>query len=152
MHKIIRIVIIGIVSIIFLNSLFFVGLAIDKAVHAYILVFNARMEERPGAHIAESLDGFMLALFFIIFAVGIAKLFLPATNFFNKYNLPWLKVNNFSELKYIMWEVLLTTVFVFFIIKLITSENDLQWNLLIYPASILLLAIAYKLLKEEHKV
>ena len=150
MHKIIRIVIIGIVSIIFLNSLFFVYLAVDKTIHAYMLVFSAGKEERPGVHIAESLDGFMLALFFIIFAVGIAKLFLPATNFFNKYSLHWLKVESFSQLKYFMWEMLLTTAFVFFVIKLLTIGNKLHWNLLIYPGSILLLAVAYKLIKEDH--
>jgi uncharacterized membrane protein YqhA len=150
MHKIIKLVIIGIVSIILLNSLYFAVMAVYKTVHAYILVVNSKMEERPGMHIAESLDGFMLALFFIIFAVGIAKLFLPAANFLNKYNLPWLKVENFSQLKYFMWEMLLTTVFVFFLIKLLTIENGLHWNLLIYPVSILLLALAYKLIKEEH--
>ena len=150
MHKVIRAVIVGIVSIIFLNSLFFVYLAVDNVIHAYMLVFSGRKDERPGVHIAESLDGFMLALFFIIFAVGISRLFLPASNFFNKYNLLWLKVDNFSQLKYFMWEMLLTTVFVFFVIKLITIRDGLDWSVLIYPGSILLLAFAYKLIKEEH--
>jgi len=150
MHKIIRIVIIGIVAIMLINSLFFVALAIYKAVHAFTLMASGRMEERPGVHIAESLDGFMLALFFIIFSMGIAKLFLPGANLFSKYNLPWLKLDNFSQLKYIMWEMLLTTIFVFFITKLLVDVDELNWNLLIYPGSILMLAVAYKLLKEEH--
>jgi uncharacterized membrane protein YqhA len=150
MHKIIKVVITGIVSIILLNSLFFVCLAVYRSVHAYILVAQGRIEERPGVHIAESLDGFMLALFFIIFSIGIAKLFLPKANFLSKYDLPWLKVEDFSQLKLIMWEVLLTTIFVFFITKLIIINDEVDWKLLIYPASILMLAFAYKLLKQGH--
>lgn len=150
MHKIVRIIVAGIVAIMLLNSLFFAGIAMYKTVHAYIQVFSGGLEERPGIHIAESLDGFMLALFFIIFSVGIAKLFLPATHFFNQYKLLWLEIENFSQLKYIMWEVLLTTLFVFLTTKLLISENELHWHLLIYPASILMVAVAYKLLKDKH--
>ena len=150
MHKVIRIIIICIVSIILLNSLFFVFVAVYRTIHAYVLVAQGRMEERPGVYIAESLDGFMLALFFIIFSLGVAKLFLPSAHFLSKYDLPWLKVENFSELKYIMWEVLLTTMFVFFATKLIIIDHVPDWKLLIYPGSILMLALAYKLLKQEH--
>ena len=150
MNSTIKVVITGIVSIILLNSIYFIGIAVYKTAYAYILVFNGRLDDRPGIQIAESLDGFMLALFCIIFSVGIAKLFLPETSFFNRYKLPWLKIENFSELKYIMWEVLLTTLFVFFATKLLMSEHALHWNLLIYPASILLVAIAFKLFREKH--
>jgi uncharacterized membrane protein YqhA len=150
MHKIIKILILGIVSIVLLHSLFFVSIAVYQSIHAYILLAQGKLEARPGVHIAESLDGFMLALFFIMFSLGIAKLFLPSANFLGKYNLPWLKIENFSQLKLLMWEVLLTTIFVFFVTKLLMSENELSWNLLIFPASILMLAVAYKLLKDEH--
>ena len=150
MHKIIRFVIVGIVSIVLLNSLFFVAIAVYKTVHAYVLVVQGKVEERPGIHIAESLDGFMLALFFLIFSLGVSKLFLPESKFLSNYSLPWLKVNNFSDLKFIMWEVLLTTVLVYFTTKLIIVGSDLNWNLLIFPSSILMLAVAYKLLKQGH--
>ena len=150
MHKIIRFVIVGIVSIVLLNSLFFVAIAVYKTVHAYVLVAQGKVEERPGIHIAESLDGFMLALFFLIFSLGVSKLFLHESKFLSNYSLPWLKVNNFSDLKFIMWEVLLTTVLVYFTTKLIIVGNELNWNLLIFPSSILMLAVAYKLLKQGH--
>src|SRR5215204_3977080 len=115
MHKIIRIAILIIVSLIFLNSLFFIFVGVYKSIHAYILLAQGRIEESPGVFIAESLDSFLIALFFLIFAIGIAKLFLPKSNLINGYDLPWLKIENFSQLKYIMWEVLLTTLFVFFV-------------------------------------
>jgi uncharacterized membrane protein YqhA len=108
------------------------------------------MENRPGIDIAESLDSFMIGLFFIIFALGISKLFLPKSNFFSGYDLPWLKVENFAQLKYIMWEMLLTTIFVFFAAKLIIIDDQMEWTLLIYPGSILMLAIAFKFLKQPH--
>ncbi|RYY10319.1 MAG: hypothetical protein EOO04_37070 [Chitinophagaceae bacterium] len=147
MIKVVRSVVYGIVIMVLVNCLYFLFLAVYKTIHAYILVAEGRLEERPGIHIADALDSFMLALFFIIFALAILKLFLPSSRFLKSYDLPWLKVDNFSELKYIMWEVLLTTMFVFFITKLILVQDNPDWNILIFPGSILMLALAFKLLK-----
>ena len=115
MQKIIRIIIYLIVSLIFLNGILIIVIGIYKSVHAYSLVAQGRIEEKPGIHIAESLDSFLVAIFFMIFSIGISKLFLPKSNLFSGYDLPWLKIENFSHLKYILWEVLLTSLFVFFI-------------------------------------
>jgi len=150
MQKVIRFFIYVIVSLVFLNSLFFIVVAVYKSVQAYLMVIHGRMEEKPGVLIAESLDSFMIALFFIIFSIGISKLFLPKTNFHSGYDLPWLKVENFSQLKYIMWEVLLTTMFVYFVAQVVITGDHLDWMMLIIPASILMLALAYKLLKQSH--
>jgi uncharacterized membrane protein YqhA len=150
MHKIIKVAVTSIVCLILLNSIVFIGLAIYKSIHAYVLLWQGHLEEKPGVQIAESLDSFMVALFFMIFSLGIAKLFLPKTNFLSDFDLPWLRVDNFSQLKYIMWEMLLTTIFVFYSTKLIINENRLEWNLLIFPGSILMLALAFKLLRQPH--
>jgi uncharacterized membrane protein YqhA len=150
MQKVIRSAIFVIVSLVLLDSLFFIVLGVYKSVHAYILFAQGRMEEKPGIMIAESLDSFMIALFFLIFTIGISRLFLPKLNFLNGYDLPWLKIDNFSQLKYIMWEVLLTTILVYFTTKIIIAGGDLEWTMLIIPASILMLALAYKLLKQGH--
>lgn len=150
MQKIIRSVILFIVSVILLNSIFFIVMGVYKSVEAYILFMHAGIDQKPGVMIAEALDSFMIALFFIIFSVGIAKLFLPASNFISGYDLTWLKVENFSQLKYILWEVLLTTMFIFFAARFIIAADSLDWNMLIVPASILMLSIAYKLLKQSH--
>ncbi len=150
MHKIIKIAIFAIVSIILLNSLFFIAVGIYKSVHAYIMVAQGRIEERPGIFIGESLDSFLVALFLIIFSLGISKLFLPDSTFIKGYNLPWLKIDNFSELKYFMWEMLLTTLFVMFVTETILMGNNLEWKMLIIPGSIVLLSVAYKLLRQQH--
>lgn len=150
MHRFIRILVTGMIIITLLNSVFFVILAVIKSVHAYLLVLHGETDEVPGVHVAESLDGFMLALFFIIVAMGLAKLFLPGSRLLGDYDLPWLKIENFSQLKYIMWEVLLTTIFVLFATEIFINIKALTWYILIFPASILMLAFAYKLLKQGH--
>lgn len=150
MQKIVRFFIFFIVSFVFLNSLFFIGLGAYKSFHAYMLIAQGRVEERPGVFIAESLDSFLMALFFLIFAMGISKLFLPNKTFIKDYDLAWLKVGNFSELKFILWEVLLTTLCVFFITQAIIKVEHLEWQILVLPASILMLAIAYKFFKQGH--
>lgn len=150
MYKIIRVAIYVIVCVILLNSLFFIVVGVYKSVHAYILLAQGRLELKPGVMIAESLDGFMIALFFIIFSIGVSKLFLPNSNLIKGYDLPWLKIDNFSQLKYIMWEVLITTIFVYFGARIIIAGEHLEWSLLVIPASILMLALAYKLLKQGH--
>jgi len=150
MQKIIRFAVSVIISLVLLNSLFFIVIAVYKSVQAYILVANGRIEEKPGVRIAESLDSFMIALFFIIFSIGISKLFLPKSKFLSGYDLPWLKVENFSQLKYIMWEVLLTTLFVYFGAEVVIAGDHLEWTMLIVPGSVLMLALAYKLLKQSH--
>ena len=135
--------------LILLNVLAFIGMGIYKCVLAYISLFNNGMEDHPGAKLAEAFDSFLIALFFIVFAVGIARLFLPGKNFLNSYELQWLDINNFSELKLILWELLLTTMLVFFVTKLPEAIGHLTWELLILPAAILFLAVAYKLLKKH---
>jgi uncharacterized membrane protein YqhA len=134
----------------FLNSVLVIFIGVYKSIKAYILIAQGRIEERPGILIAESLDSFLVALFLFIFSIGIAKLFLQKTNLFAGYELQWLKIDNFSHLKYILWEVLLTTLFVFFITGVVVDRSQLEWTHLILPASILMLAVAYKLFKEEH--
>lgn len=138
------------ISLMFLNSVLVIFIGVYKSIKAYIMVAQGRMEEKPGILIAESLDSFLVALFLFIFSIGIAKLFLQKTNLLNGYELPWLKIDNFSQLKYILWEVLLTTLFVFFITGVVVDRSELEWTHLILPASILMLAVAYKLFKEEH--
>lgn len=150
MEKIIRIAIFAIIYMLLLNSLVFIGLAVYKTVQAYILIAEGRIEEKPGVLIGEALDGFLVSLFFIIFSIGILKLFLPNKTFIKGYDLPWLKIEDFAGLKFIIWELLLTTLFVYFFAQIILKGENLNWEMLIMPASILILAIAYKFLKQGH--
>ncbi len=149
MKKVIRLGITVMLSLILLNVLAFIGIGIYRCVTAYISIYNHGLDEHPGARLAEAFDSFLIALFFIVFSVGISRLFLPGKNFLNNYELPWLEIQNFSELKLILWELLLTTLLVFFVTKIPETEHLLRWELLIFPGVILLLAASYRLLKKH---
>ena len=68
-------------------------------------------ESHPGLSILESLDVFLVALVFLIFALGIAKLFLPEPSEKGGLRLPnWMQIQNFTQLKLLLWEAVLTTL------------------------------------------
>ena len=150
MQKALSFLISVIIAVVLLNCMFYIAIALIKTAEAYKMVWEGRLHARPGAIIAESVDSFLIAIFFIIFAIGIAKLFLPPNNLLNRINLPWLKVDSFSALKLVMWETLLTTLLVYYVIKAVASGEELQWTTLVLPAGILMLAIAYFLMKKGH--
>lgn len=150
MKILLRIIILIICVFTFLNALMFVGISVYRSIHAYILIFQGKIEDRPGLHLAEALDGFLLAIVFIIFAIGISKLFIPEIKILENIKIPWLEPNNFSELKGVLWEAVLTTLVVLFASTVVQHINDLTWDLLVIPAAILLIAAALKLLKSSH--
>ena len=150
MKLILRITIFIICVFTFLNALVFVGIAVYRSVHGYALVFNGQMEERPGIHLAEALDGFLLAIVFIIFAIGVGKLFLPDSKLLSKIQLSWLEPKSFTDLKGLLWEAVLTTLVVLFATAIVHRLDNLTWDLLIIPAAILLIAAALRLMKSAH--
>ena len=121
-----------------------------KSIHAYVMLAQGRLEEKSGILIAESLNGLLIALVFILFSIGIARFFLPNYSFLKGYDLPWLKLDSFSSLKLILWEMLLTTMFIFFASRLIILGDRLDWPILITPVAILLLSVSYKFFKYGH--
>lgn len=150
MRIILRLIIFIICVFTLINALIFIGISIYRSFHAYELFFTGRMDERPGIHLAEALDGFLLAIVFIIFAIGIGKLFAPDSILLKKIHIPWLEPKNFSELKGVLWEAVLTAMLVLFASIIVNKINDLTWDLLIIPASIVLIAGGLKLLKSSH--
>ena len=150
MNLLLRIIILVICVVTFLNALVFAGLSVYRSVHAYLLIFHGKIEERPGIHLAESLDGFLLAIVFIIFAIGIGKLFIPDIKILKNIQIPWLEPSNFSELKHILWEAVLTTLVVLFASSVVQNLDHLTWNLLVIPGAIALIAIGLKMLKSSH--
>ena len=133
-----------------LNAVVFVAISVYRSVHAYVIVFQGKIEERPGVHLAEALDGFLLAFVFIIFAIGFGKLFLPDHRLLRSIQITWLQPKNFSDLKHILWEAVLTTLVVIFAISIVQNIDSLQWSQLVIPASIALIAVGSKLLKGSH--
>ena len=147
-----RVIAILIASFIFINSIAFTLGGIWLAVKGIFLIIEGGMgsEERPGLLIMESVDVFLLALVFLLFAIGIIKLFVPdAPQFVRVKNLHWLKINNFTDLKLLLWEAVLTTLVVFFITGYVHNSERLDWKVMILPISILLLSISYFIMKKS---
>ncbi|HUH28935.1 YqhA family protein [Gelidibacter sp.] len=134
----------------FLNALVFVGISVYHSIHGYTIILSGNMAERPGVHLAEALDTFLLATVFIIFAIGIGKLFVPDNKLLKKIQLSWLNPKSFSDLKGLLWEAVLTTLVVLFATSLVHEINNLRLELLILPAAILLIAIALRMMKSSH--
>lgn len=150
MKFILRIAVAIICVFTFINALVFVGISVYHSVHAYSLVISGQIAERPGIYLAEALDTFLLATVFIIFSIGIGKLFVPDSKLLKRIHLDWLNPKSFSDLKGILWEAVLTTLVVLFATSLVHQLDNLHWELLIIPAAILLIAVALRMMKSSH--
>ncbi len=56
MQRIIKVAMIVIISLVFLNSMFFIAIAVYKSITAYIMVGTGKMEGKPGVLLAESVQ------------------------------------------------------------------------------------------------
>jgi uncharacterized membrane protein YqhA len=140
----IRYIILVAVAILFLNSIFFIVGGTIFSVKGYIeFIKNGFMPNEtynPGLLVLKGLDAFMLAIIFMIFGLGIARLFL-----FN--NAPedqvpsWLRFHEMKGLKVLLWETILVTL-VIYCLQILLTNKELSLSLLVIPGAILLLALA----------
>lgn len=152
MHKLLNISILIVVFITFINAMVFFGLGIYHSVHAYIDVATGRMDNFPGIVLIESLDRFLFGFVFIIFSVGLSKLFLSDTAFLKNYELPWLKITEFHQLKSTLVSAILVALFVAWtpFAVAFTQNDTLTWTSLLFPACILILSISAKFIKDSY--
>jgi uncharacterized membrane protein YqhA len=140
----IRYIIVLAVAILFLNSIFFIIGGTIFSVKGYIEFakngFVPSETYNPVLYILKGLDAFMLAIIFIIFGLGIARLFL-----FNKADddqVPtWLRFHEMKGLKVLLWETILVTL-VIYCLQVLLTHKELGYELLVLPGAILLLAVA----------
>ena len=105
-------------------------------------------EDRPGIHIAESIDALLFALLLIVLASGTAGLFLTGPGKGVDSQLPdWMRVKNLTELKLLLWEGSLMVLVVASMTTFIANVENPHWLLLVLPAAILLLSVSYYLMK-----
>ena len=155
-EKILHIRYIFVIAVIFLllNAVVFTFVGVSHCIHGYIgyfkIGFSPQENLRPGLHLMEALDSFMVALVFMIFGLGIGRLFLFPGG--SGEHLPrWLQVNSLKELKVLLWETILLTMVIFCVSSMING-NIKSWDLLIFPAIILILSLSLFLMrgKEQH--
>lgn len=105
--------------------------------------------DRPGVHIAESVDALLFSLVLLVLAIGTTTLFLGSpTATGDSHPIPaWMKVKSLTELKLLLWEGILLTMVVAAMTDIVTHISDLRWENLILPTAILTLSASYFLLK-----
>jgi uncharacterized membrane protein YqhA len=136
-----------------LHSLTFLYMGARIAVATYWHVLSGATGEaadRPGVELLHSLDFFLVSLVLMILALGIAKLFLLPSTTHRSSRLPsWLSLETFSDLKFLLWETILTTLLIAGLPMLSAGLFEkLDWTALLVPAAILLLAFSLYLMKK----
>ena len=135
-----------------INALAFVGMGIILSFEGIAGIVQGQLhtDHHPGLKILESLDVFLVALVFLIFALGIARLFLPIEDEEKSPKLPeWLNIKTFTDLKMLLWETVLTTLVVYFVSDVVKHEGHYTWEMLILPGSILFLSLSIFIVKKN---
>lgn len=106
-EKFVRFRYILIIAVVFLllNSLIFIIVGVSLNIKGYIEFFNAGFipteTNRPGLKLLEGLDAFMISLIFMIFGLGIARLFLFDKT--SEAHVPgWLNIKDIKGLKVVI--------------------------------------------------
>jgi uncharacterized membrane protein YqhA len=140
----IRYIILAAVGILFLNSIFFIIGGAIFSVKGYIeFIQNGFIPSEtysPGLYILKGLDAFMLAIIFMIFGLGIARLFV-FNDAYEEQIPSWLRFHEMKGLKVLLWETILVTL-VIYCLQILLTHKELSFDLLILPGAILLLAVA----------
>jgi uncharacterized membrane protein YqhA len=105
---------------------------------------------KPGLHLIESVDTLLFALVILVLAGGIFKLFVGNEHTF-KESAIFSKLNSFRDLKVLLWETLLLTLTVLCVLSFFFDPENQNYEQLILPASIVLLALGLKFLKDDKK-
>jgi len=140
----IRYIIFIVVIVMFLNAAFFIVGGTAMSIKGYMEFaqngFIPNETYQPGLYVLKGLDGFMLAIIFLIFGFGIARLFL--FNNASDDKMPsWLIFRDMKGLKVILWETILVTL-VIFCLQILLTQKQQSPEMLILPGAILILAIA----------
>jgi uncharacterized membrane protein YqhA len=150
----VRYVVVVIVLFNVLNAVTFIVLGAQSAVVAYGHVLKGHPAEganRPGLELLHSLDLFFVAIVLMVLALGFAKLFLLHPTPEQNAALPaWLRFESIRELKVLLWETILTALLILGLSQLTaTLFVKPDWDVLILPAAILVLALSLYFMKKE---
>lgn len=98
----------------------------------------------------EAIDSFVFAMVMIYFAFGTYFLLVASEGEDQHHALPeWLDVKSIGQLKKTLLEVIVVLLAILFLQQIVVP-GDLDWMLLVYPASIVAIAIALKLIPFSH--
>ena len=103
------------------------------------------------ALLIQSLDAFLVAVVLLYFAFGLYHLFLSENTAASAKLFPGkIAPKNIGDLKQVLAEVIIVILFILFLQEIWVELNDLEWTILVLPASIALLAVSLKLVDFKH--
>ena len=111
-------------------------------------------ESAPGLKLLHTLDMFLFGFIFIIFSLGFSQLFLPESKLstvLDSITPNWLHVKNFTELKLILWETLLTSLVLMFVEQVFKNEGSCNWQMGLVPVSIFLISLSIFFIRKGEK-
>ncbi len=132
----------------FLISITFIGIGIYETFHAIYGIIDGQLdrEAKPVIRLFQSLDMFLSAFLFLIFSIGFAQLFIPKPskimNIIDVITPTWLRVENFKQLKLILWNTFLMTLVALAVGDLFSANGEYDWELALVPVTVLLLALS----------
>lgn len=115
-----------------------------------ILVMLGIHEGKAGIYLIESVDTLLFSLVILVLSGGIFKLFVGDENTLSE-NIVFSKIKTFMDLKVLLWETLLLTLTVWCALGFFINTESQNYEQLILPVSIVLLALALKFIKGEKK-
>ncbi len=140
----------------FLISISIIGFGVYESFLGFYGIIDGQMgtDSRPGLKLFQALDIFLFAFLFLIFSIGFSQLFIPKPsrimNVIDSITPEWLKVENFTQLKLILWDTVLTTLVVLFVGDAFKANGNYDWQLTIIPISILLISISKFFIKKSN--
>lgn len=137
-----------IIGIIFLGlGVYETGLGIEGIIKGQV-----NTDAAPGLKLVKSLDVFLIGFLFLIFSIGFSQLFIPKPskimNLMDSITPAWLRVENFTQLKIILWDTVLTTLVVMFVADIVSAKGEYVWELMVIPIAILLISLSRYLIKK----
>lgn len=117
-----------------------------RLVEGVLVLIGYHVGGKAGIHLIEAVDTYLFALVILVLGGGIYKLFVGDKDTF-KESAVLSKINTFMDLKSLLWETLLLTLTVWCALSFFEEPDKLQYEQLILPLTILLLALALKFMK-----
>lgn len=157
MKTFIKIIILAPIMSSFLIAIIFIGVGTYEMVQGIEGIIRGQIhtQSAPAIKLLEALDIFLIAFLFLISSIGFAQLFLPKpsriADALEKITPEWLVVENFIELKLILWDTVLTTLVVMFVNQVYHLSGNFSWNLVILPLAILIIASSKFVMKFGQK-
>jgi uncharacterized membrane protein YqhA len=123
------------------------GIYLHEAWHT-IQTAGGAAEKQVTVPVLEAVDSFLFGIVLVIFAYGIAIGFVFTLPEGYGERLPvWMKVGGVGQLKATLAEVVIVVLIVIFARIVVEANGHLQWSMLVLPMSILLIAVALRMIE-----